>query len=180
MQSSLQLRHAGALKQGRTNPAFSWPCLCLSDTRHFRDFRSFRERNLCFQWVMQIRHFAVFVKTAPFWQGTKTRFTKNTVCATPRCGMPLGGSQAPASFWKVPGLPRISPNFLGSSSATSPELPSLWVLRAIQRFFVQKFSQASPEVPRTSAQVTLSDDSQKVHLGEKLKYHPFLGVPPFL
>ena len=32
---------------------------------------------------MQIRHFTVFVKTAPSWQGTQTRFTKNTVCATP-------------------------------------------------------------------------------------------------
>ena len=73
--------------QGRTNPAFSQPCLFLSNTRHFRHFRRFRgseEPNPCFQWVeCKFVIFAVFVKTAPFWQGTKTRFTKNTVCATP-------------------------------------------------------------------------------------------------
>ena len=71
----------------RANPAFSKPCLFLSDIRHFRHFRRFRgseERNPCFQWVeCKFVIFAVFVKTAPFWQGTKTRFTKNTVCATP-------------------------------------------------------------------------------------------------
>ena len=35
-------------------PAFSQPCLCLSDARHFRNFRCFRgceERSPCFQWV---------------------------------------------------------------------------------------------------------------------------------
>ena len=73
--------------QGRTNPAFSKPCLFLSDTRHFRHFRRFRwseEPNPCFQSVeCKFVIFAVFVKMAPFWQGTKTRFTKNTVCATP-------------------------------------------------------------------------------------------------
>ena len=73
--------------QGRTNQAFSKPCLFLSDTRHFRHFRRFRwseEPNPCFQWVeFKFVIFAVFVKMAPFWQGTKTRFTKNTVCATP-------------------------------------------------------------------------------------------------
>ena len=74
--------------QGRTNPAFSKPCLFLSDTRHFRHFRRFRgseEQSPYFQWVeCKFVIFAVFVKTAPFWQGTKARFTKNTVCATPR------------------------------------------------------------------------------------------------
>ena len=73
--------------QGRTNPAFSKPCLFLSETRHFRHFRRFRwseEPSPCFQWVeCKFVIFAVFVKTAPFWQGTKARFTKNTVCATP-------------------------------------------------------------------------------------------------
>ena len=67
--------------QRRTNPAFSKPCLCLSDTRHFRHLRRFRgseERSPCFQGVeCKFVIFAVFVKTAPFWQGTKTRFTKN-------------------------------------------------------------------------------------------------------
>ena len=58
------------LIQGRTNPAFSKPCLFLSDTRHFRHFRRFQgseERRLCFQWVeCKFVIFAVFVKTTPF------------------------------------------------------------------------------------------------------------------
>ena len=74
--------------RGKTNQVFSKPCLFPSDTRHFRHFRRFRgseERSPCFQWVeCKFVIFAVFVKTAPFWQGTKTRFTKNTVCATPK------------------------------------------------------------------------------------------------
>ena len=40
------------ITQGRTNPAFSKPCLFLSDTRHFRHFRRFRgseERRPCFR-----------------------------------------------------------------------------------------------------------------------------------
>ena len=80
--------------QGRANPAFSKPCLCLSDTRHFRHFHRFRgseERSPCFQWVeCKFVIFTVFVKTASFWQGTKTRFTTNTVCATPKLGMEEG------------------------------------------------------------------------------------------
>ena len=64
------------LIQGRTNPAFSKPCLCLSDTRHFRHFRRFRgseEQSPCFQRIeCKFVIFAVFVKTPPFWQGTKT------------------------------------------------------------------------------------------------------------
>ena len=73
--------------QGRANSVFAKPCLCLSDTRHFRHFRRFRgseERSPCFQWVeCKFVIFAVFVKTvAPFWQGTQTQFTKNTACAT--------------------------------------------------------------------------------------------------
>ena len=66
--------------QGRANPAFSKPCLFLSDTRHFRHFRRFRgseERNPCFQWVeCKFVIFAVFVKTAPFWHLPKTRFVR--------------------------------------------------------------------------------------------------------
>ena len=76
--------------QGRTNPALSKPCLCLSDTRHIRHFRRFRaseERSLCSQWVeCKFVIFDVFVETEPFCRGTKSRFTKNTVCATPRKG----------------------------------------------------------------------------------------------
>ena len=64
------------LCQGRTNPA----CLCLSDFRPFSRFGGVEDRNPCFQWVEC--KFVIFAKTAPFWQRT-TRFTKNTVCATP-------------------------------------------------------------------------------------------------
>ena len=85
--SAPRLRRLPVPSQGRTNQVFSKPCLFLSDTRHFRHFRRFRgseERSPCFHWVeCKFVIFAVFVKTAPFWQGTKTRFTKNTVCATP-------------------------------------------------------------------------------------------------
>ena len=70
------------------NPAFSKPCLCLSDTRLFRHFHRFRrseERCPCFQCMeRKFVIFAVFLKAAPFWQG-QTRFTKNTVCATRKC-----------------------------------------------------------------------------------------------
>ena len=41
-------------------------------------------------------------------------------------GESLGGSQAPPSFWEVPGLPRKFPELPGSFSATSPEVLSLW------------------------------------------------------
>ena len=91
----LPLSESLPLIQGRTNPAFSKPCLFLSDTRHFRHFRRSRwseEPNPCFQWVeCKFVIFAVFVKMAPFWQGTRTRFTKNTVCATPIDGWGLHG-----------------------------------------------------------------------------------------
>ena len=60
---------------GKNKPGFFY---------HFCRFRGFEERSPCFQWVeCKFVTFAVFVKTTPFWQGTKTRFTKNTVCATP-------------------------------------------------------------------------------------------------
>ena len=52
----------GSKNQGRANPAFSKPCLCLSDTRHFRHFRRFRGS----EWVeCKFVIFVVFVKTAP-------------------------------------------------------------------------------------------------------------------
>ena len=84
--------HNAPFFQGRASPAFSKPYLCLSDTRHFRHFRRFRgseERSPCFQWVeCKFVIFAVFVETAGFWQGTKTGFTQNIVCATPSFGPP--------------------------------------------------------------------------------------------
>ena len=63
-----------ALFQGRTNPAFLDP---------FRRLRGSEERSPCFQGRMQIRHLHRFRQNGPFWQETKTRFTKDTVCATP-------------------------------------------------------------------------------------------------
>ena len=79
--------------QGRTNPAFPKPCLCMSDTRHFHHFRLFRgleERNPCFQlleckFVSFSRHFrqnGLFAfgrgqkHGLPKTRFTKTRFTK--------------------------------------------------------------------------------------------------------
>ena len=55
-----------------------------------------------------------------------------------KCYTLLGGSQTSPKLladWKLPGLPRSSP-------ATSPELLSLWVLRAIQR--IPRSSQTPP------------------------------------
>ena len=58
-----------------------------SDTHHFRRFRRSEEQGSCSQWVeCKFVIFTVFVITALFWQGAKTRFTKNTVCATPTIG----------------------------------------------------------------------------------------------
>ena len=41
-------------------------------------------------------------------------------------GKSLGGSQAPLSFWKVPGHPRKFPELPQKFRATSPEVLSLW------------------------------------------------------
>ena len=71
------LSYRVAKTSGKNKPGFSKPCLCLSDTCHFRHCRCFRgceERSPCFQWVeCKFVIFAVFIKMAPFWQGTKTR-----------------------------------------------------------------------------------------------------------
>ena len=75
-------------ESGKNKPVFSKPCLCLSDTRHFRHFCRFRgseERSPCFQWVeCEFVFLPVFVKTAPFWQGTRTRFYQKTRFVPPR------------------------------------------------------------------------------------------------
>ena len=76
----------------RTKPACSKPCLCLCDTRHFRRFRGSEERSPSFSGplgTMLIRHFRHFRQNGSSWQKTKTRFTKNTVCATPKEGRPV-------------------------------------------------------------------------------------------
>ena len=75
-----------AFCQGRANPVFSKPCLCLSNTRHLRCFRGYEEQSPCFQWGrMQIRHFRRFGQNDPFlafWD-KNTVCAKNTVCTTP-------------------------------------------------------------------------------------------------
>ena len=75
----------------------------------------------------------------------------STLRATPRFGdtfgKSLGGSQAPPSFWKVPGLPR---KFHKLPRKFFSDLPgsfslSLWNLTAIQGSL--EFSQTSPKFP---------------------------------
>ena len=74
--------------QGRTNPTFSKPCLCLSGAHHFRHFCCFQgseERSHRFQWVeCKFVIFSVFVKTALFGRGQKHSLPK-TQFVPPRC-----------------------------------------------------------------------------------------------
>ena len=106
--------------QGRANPAFSKPCLCLSDTRHFRFFLSFLRVwgvKPCFQWVeCKFVIFAVFVKTAPFWRGGKTkkrRFAppwKTGVSEAMSNGVSLGPLKfGPRALGCPESVPRVSP-----------------------------------------------------------------------
>ena len=74
-------------------------------------------------------------------------------------GESLVGSQAPPSFWEVPGLPQKFPELPRKISATSPEVLSLWNLTAIQRFpgSFPDFPGSSPNFPgssRTSPEVS--------------------------
>ena len=84
-------------------------------------------------------------------------------------GESLEGSHAPPSFWEVPDFPRSSPNFPGSFSATSPEVPHCGTKQ--QSRGSPEVSRTSPEVPQTSLEVSLSlgsltpsPDSQKLSL----------------
>ena len=98
------------ISQGRTNPAVSEPCLCLSDTRHFRRFRGFEERSSCFQWVeCKFVIFAVFVKTAPSWQETKTRLPKTRFVQ----------SQTSLSYFVVSTV--FCKEFVGSARTKNPD-----------------------------------------------------------
>ena len=67
-------------------------------------------------------------------------------------GESLVGSQAPPSFWEVPGLIRKFPELPRKFSATSPEVLSLWNLTAIQRFpgSFPDFPGSSPNFPGSS------------------------------
>ena len=89
----------------------------------------------------------------------------------------LGGSQAPPSFWRVPGLPRKFPELPRKFPATSPEVLSLWNLTAIQRFpgSFPDFPGSSPDFPGSFpnfpggqplslGSLTPSPDSQKLSL----------------
>ena len=71
-------------------------------------------------------------------------------------------------FWKLPGLPKISPNFTRSSPATSPKLLSLWTLKGIQRFHgsFPDFPTSSLELPgsnQTSQEVNPSSLWEERH-----------------
>ena len=67
-------------------------------------------------------------------------------------GESLVGSQAPPSFWEVPGLPRKFPELPRKFSATSPEVLSLWNLTAIRRVpgSFPNFPGSSPNFPGSS------------------------------
>ena len=69
------------------NRFFSKPCLCLSDTRHFRHFRPFQgseERSPCFFFFvsrMQIRHFRRLRQNGPLLEGNKNTVSqKHGLC----------------------------------------------------------------------------------------------------
>ena len=79
------------------------------------------------------------------WQIPQSRVKILGVQVGDKFGESLGGSQAPPSFWEVPGLPRKFPEFPRKFSATSPEVLSLWTLTAIQRF-----PRSSPNFPGSS------------------------------
>ena len=71
------------INQARTNPAFFFkPCLCLSDTRHFRRFRRFRgsdERSPCGQDANS--SFSPFSSKPSFLAGDKnTVYQKHGLC----------------------------------------------------------------------------------------------------
>ena len=66
-------------------------------------------------------------------------------------GESLGGTQAPASFWEVPGLPRKFPELPRKLFGDFPEVLSLWNLTIIRGS--PEVSQTSPEVPQTSPEV---------------------------
>ena len=87
------------------------------------------------------------------------------------------GSQAPPSFWEVPGLPRKFPELPRKFSATSPEVLSLWNLAAISEFprKFPKLPRKFPKLPRkfqdfpggqplSLGSLTPSPDSQKLSL----------------
>ena len=74
--------------QGRTSPAFSKPCLCLSDTRHFRRFCRFRgseERKPLFSVGNSNSSFSPFLSKQPlFGRGQKHSLPKNGLCRPER------------------------------------------------------------------------------------------------
>ena len=68
------------------------------------------------------------------------------------------GSQAPQSFWKLPVRPRISPNFPGSSLATSPERLQPWLYKGNPASFPD-FPGSSPDFPRGQPPVSGKPDN---------------------
>ena len=108
--------------------------------------------------------------------------SRKIFCGKPTCfigdkfGESLGGSQAPPSFWEVPGLPRKFPelprklfgDFSGSSLTvelnSNPEVPRKFPRGS------PEVSQTSPEVPQTSPEVP----------GLPRRSAPFSGKPDTL
>ena len=104
-------------------------------------------------------------------------------------GESLGGSQAPPSFWEVPGLPRKFPelprkffgDFPGSSLTvelnSNPEVPRKFP--KLPRKF-PKLPRKSPDFPggqpRSLGSLTPSSDSQKISLKNTLFSEPDLGT----
>ena len=87
--------------KSKSSPAFSQPCLCLSDTRHLRNFRRFRgfeERSPCFQLECKFVIFAVFVKNGPFLAGDKTTVYQNHDLCHPEKGCTEKGQTPICNF----------------------------------------------------------------------------------
>ena len=98
------------------------------------------------------------------------------------------GVRLPRASGKSLDFPGSSPNFHGSSSATSPEVLRLWNLTAIQRFpgSFPNFPGSSPNFPRSFpdfpggqpfslGRLTPSPDSQKLSLS--LSNPPICAIP---
>ena len=111
-----------------------------------------------------------------FLRNTHER-TKSSVTVGDKFGESLGGSQAPPSFWEVPGLFRMFPelprkffsDFPGSSLTvelnSNPEVP--WKFRKLPRKFPRlprKFPDFPGGQPLSLGSLTPSPDSQKLSL----------------
>ena len=98
----------------------------------------------------------------PFWQGTKTRFTKNTVCATPTYGFNCLASR---------GAPKKWPEYRTPARVTHPCLRHLGATALCSGF--NRMASIKPSSPKASLQTSPRDRaaaSSELHLelGEAL------------